>query len=263
MTSVDIYLDVDAGFANDTRLDFSSAIGTPPTPPTNTTSHRRDFVFNLGFYNDNDTTSPGAGTNRFIVSTSNNAGRGSSFPKNPARAPIAITQTGWYTFEHSFRDNGSGILEVELSIYDAAGALISSWILSDPSDIIGVTVGGNRYGWFATNELGDLLAFDNSAKLADTDGDGVTDGADECPDSDFRDFVDVGSGPTTIENDGVDESGCTIQDRVNHCRDDAKNHGQYVSCIVHLANELYKAGVITKNQRQGMKTGAAKSNAAL
>lgn len=257
MTSIDIYLDVDAGFANDTRLDFSSAINTPAG------THRRDFVFNLGFYN--DATGPGADSDRFVVSVSNNAGRGNSFPKNPDRDPIAISETGWYTFEHAFRDDGSGILEVELSIYDADGALVHSWVLSNPTDIIGTTVGGNRYGWFASNELGAALAFDNSLKLADTDGDGLSDGEDECPNSDFSDFVDVGSGPTTIDNDGigVDESGCTIQDRVNECADSAKNHGQYVSCIVHLANDLHKAGVITKSQRQEMKTGAAKSNAAL
>jgi hypothetical protein len=33
--------------------------------------------------------------------------------------------------------------------------------ISDPSDVIGVTVGGNRYGWFVQNEF-DGLAIDNS-----------------------------------------------------------------------------------------------------
>lgn len=96
----------------------------------------------------------------------------------------------------------------------------------------------------------------------DSDGDGVDDEVDECPLSDFRPFVDVGSGPTSIDNAGigVDESGCTIQDRVNDCAASAKNHGQYVSCVVKLANELYKDGVIDKSQRQEMKTGAAQSS---
>jgi len=34
-------------------------------------------------------------------------------------------------------------------------------VRSDPSDIIGTTVGGNRYGWFVQNEF-DGLAIDNS-----------------------------------------------------------------------------------------------------
>ena len=38
------------------------------------------------------------------------------------------------------------------------------WTLSDPSDVIGSTVGGNRYGWFATDEF-PFLAFDTSALI--------------------------------------------------------------------------------------------------
>jgi hypothetical protein len=39
-----------------------------------------------------------------------------------------------------------------------------TWTLSDPSDVIGTTVGGNRYGWFATNEF-PFLPFDTSALI--------------------------------------------------------------------------------------------------
>jgi hypothetical protein len=152
-TSVDVYLDLEAGMANDTRFDFTSAI--------NNTSgaHRRDFAFNGGFYN--DATGPGAGVNRFVFSGSNSTGRANSFPKNPARNPVAVTTTGWYTLQHDFRDNGAGVLEVELSLLDSSSSVLGSWLLSDPSDLIDVTVGGNRYGWFASNELG-VLAFDNA-----------------------------------------------------------------------------------------------------
>jgi hypothetical protein len=153
-TSVDVYLDPASGAANDTRFDWSSAISTPSMPP----AHRRDFVFNGGYYN--DATGPGAGQSRFVFSASNNAGRANSFPKNPARDPIAITAAGWYTFQHDFRNDG-GVLAVDLSIRDAGGNVLNTWTLSDPSDVIGVTVGGNRYGWFATNEFS-FLAIDNS-----------------------------------------------------------------------------------------------------
>lgn len=162
VTSVDIYLDIAppylngtlTPYANDTRFDWSSAINTPGCV------HRRDFVFNAGFYTDTDATGSGP---RFVISASNNAGRGSAFPKNPARMPFTIRAEGWYTFEHRFRDNGFGMLAVDLTIKDAAGVPLMMWTLSDPSDVIGTTVGGNRYGWFVINELNPALAFDNSA----------------------------------------------------------------------------------------------------
>jgi len=74
---VNIYLDISPPYMsgsllpspNDTRFDWSSAVSTPSC------AHRRDFVFNAGFYTDADAT--GAGP-RFVISASTNAGRGSS-----------------------------------------------------------------------------------------------------------------------------------------------------------------------------------------
>ena len=150
-TSVDVYLNVDAGNANDTRFDWSSAINTPAG------THRRDFVFNAGFYDDTDATGSGP---RFVISASTNAGRANAFPKNPARDPFSITETGWYTFEHRFYNKGSNLLAVEMRITDINGLPLHSWILSDPSDVIGTTVGGHRYGWFTIQEF-PVLAIDN------------------------------------------------------------------------------------------------------
>ena len=161
-TSVDVYLDISppymnsslTPYANDTRFDWSSAINMPNC------MHRRDFVFNAGFYTDMDAT--GAGP-RFVISASNNATRSGAFPKNPDRMPFTIILEGWYTFEHHFRDNGFGILAVDLTIKNSLGVPLMMWTLSDPSDIIGTTVGGNRYGWFVINEFVPALALDNSA----------------------------------------------------------------------------------------------------
>ena len=41
--------------------------------------------------------------------------------------------------------------------------VVGAWVRTDPTDIIGVTVGGNRYGWFVQNEIDDL-AIDNSER---------------------------------------------------------------------------------------------------
>jgi hypothetical protein len=163
-TSIDIYLDISptymtgsaTPYPNDTRFDWTSAISTPDC------GHRRDFVFNAGFYTDSDSTGMGP---RFVISASNNAGRGSSFPKNPGRMPYTVTTEGWYTFEHRFRDNGAGVLAVDLTLKNSAGIPLMMWTLSDPSDLIGSTVGGNRYGWFPQDDFPTGVAFDNSALI--------------------------------------------------------------------------------------------------
>lgn len=172
-TAVSIYLNVGGAFANDTRFDWTSAINKPDG------THRRDFAFNAGFYN--DAVLPGIGP-RFVISPSNGTGRGNSNPKNPARDPFVITASGWYTFQHKFFDNGAGQLLVELSILDAAGTPVHTWstsFVSDPTDIIGSTVGGNRYGWFANNEF-TFLAIDDSERSniieIFVDDDGMADG---------------------------------------------------------------------------------------
>ena len=146
-TELDIYLNVSGNWGNDTRFDYSSAISNAAG------AHLRDFVFNAGFYN--DATGPGASTNRFVISAGTNAGRTNSFPKNTNA--IAISTTGWYTFQHHFYEN-SGFLNVDLSILDASNSLVHEWTLG--TDAI-AGVGGNRYGWLARNEFS-VLAIDNS-----------------------------------------------------------------------------------------------------
>lgn len=148
-TSVDVYLDTAGGYANDTRFDYISASSKQDG------SHLRDFVFSCGFYN--DAAPPGTG-NRFVCSASNNS---PGWPKNPGRDPFVVaTSPGWYTFKHSFNNNG-GVLSVDLAVYNAGGALIKSWTLSNLSDTISTVVGGNRYGWFSASAF-PFLAIDNS-----------------------------------------------------------------------------------------------------
>ncbi len=151
-TSIDIYLDVNGSWDNNTRLDFSSAINN------SSGTHRRDFIFNMGFYN--DSTGPGAGTDRFVISASNNSQPGSAYAKNPANNPIAISNSGWYTFQHHFYDD-AGVLAVDMNIFDASNNLVATWTRSNSSDLISA-IGGNRYGWFAYNEFS-VLAFDNAS----------------------------------------------------------------------------------------------------
>jgi hypothetical protein len=151
-TSVDIFLNV-GGLANGSRFDFDSAINNSAG------TFLRDFVFNAGYYDSTDVTGPGAGTNRFVISASNNSQPGSAYAKNPARSPIAIDSAGWYTFENHFYNDG-GFLAVDMSILDSGDTVVGSWTVNT-TDLIG-SVGGNRYGWFDFNEL-PVLAFDNAS----------------------------------------------------------------------------------------------------
>jgi hypothetical protein len=155
VTKLDIYLNVGGGFANDTRFDWDSAINDPAG------NFRRDNVFNGGFYND---AGPFGSGPRFVIAAGNNAGRSGADPRDPGHAPFVITTTGWYTFVHFFHNNGSGVLAVDFSILNSSGTVLNTWTRSDPSDIIGVTVGGNRYGWFPSQEFS-FMAIDNSALI--------------------------------------------------------------------------------------------------
>ena len=185
-TSVDIYLDLDATDSTDSRFDWASAINNPAG------THRRDFVFNAGFYND---LTEGDG---FVISASNNAGRANSFPKNPDRDPLTIIETGWYTFQHEFYDNGSGVLAVDLSVIDADGNVLNTWTLSDPSDVIGVTVGGHRYGWFVQQEL-PYLAIDNVSLFSINE----PTNKDDCKQGGWQDVTRADGSPFTNQGDCI------------------------------------------------------------
>jgi hypothetical protein len=130
------------GSADGIQFDYSSAINQPNC------DHRRDFIFTAGK----------VGTDAEVGASNNSPGS----PCNPAREPQVLTETGWYVFRHEFRDV-SGVLSVGLVLLDPAGGEVHTWTLSDASDIIGETVGGNRYGWFANNEF-ELVAIDDSSR---------------------------------------------------------------------------------------------------
>jgi hypothetical protein len=149
--SLDIYLDADGGWANNTLFDFESAVSD------SNGNFLRDFIFNGGFFN--DSIGPGADTNRFVFSASNNSQPGSASARDPDQDPIAISTTGWYTFQQHFYNDG-GVLAVDFSISDASANLVHTWTISNPMDLIS-SVGGNRFGWFDYNEFSPL-AFDNT-----------------------------------------------------------------------------------------------------
>ena len=98
--------------------------------------------------------------------------------------------------------------------------------------------------------------------IVDTDGDGVEDILDQCPTSDLSAKVLINGVNTGINNTEANPAGCTfadlVQEMIDTCLDDAKNHGQFVSCVSHETNILKRAKTITGQQKGKIQSIVAK-----
>jgi len=113
-----------------------------------------------------------------------------------------------------------------------------------------------------TGEDGDPntnLTVDFGFVPTDSDGDGVRDPFDHCPDSEQSATVVIAGCETDVPNTLL-ANGCTIADLLIPCAATAKNHGEFVSCVAHLANELRQAGVISDQQKGRIQRCAAQAN---
>ena len=114
---------------------------------TSSGGHLRDFVFHIASTNDGlfvngDNNVYGAGGNAFI-----------------AAQGTQIAEEGWYTMQHTFRDD-NGVLAVDLTLLDSDDQVVFQTTRSNPADDMSL-VGGNRYGWFATNNVAGGVKMDN------------------------------------------------------------------------------------------------------
>lgn len=90
----------------------------------------------------------------------------------------------------------------------------------------------------------------------DADLDGLAT-ADDCDDtSDFSPTVVIDGCDTGVPNVFF-TSGCTLSDLIQQIGATSGNHGQFVSGVAHLTNELRKAGIITNNQKSAIQSCAA------
>ncbi|MDB6116309.1 MAG: hypothetical protein JWO08_90 [Verrucomicrobiaceae bacterium] len=176
------------------------------------------------------------------------------FFESTAGAPGAsfgtYTDPNWSTFKTQTALSGQPRASEQILFFSWQTG--SDWAAGFKGQIDGVTI---------TLTDGSVAKINFEADVVDADGDGIPDEFDHCPNSDTRPKVDVNgteAGQTTIANT-VDDEGCTIQDLVNALAAKAKNHGQYVSGVTNLANQLKAAGTITNAQKTEMTTGAAKS----
>ena len=98
--------------------------------------------------------------------------------------------------------------------------------------------------------------------VIDTDGDGVPDADDQCPNSDLSATVLINGVNTGIANTAPNPAGCTFADLVDEmidtCLADAKNHGEFVSCVSHETNILKRAKTITGKQKGKIQSIVAK-----
>lgn len=173
VTQIDVYLDPALADGNDRLFNFSSSINDPSG------AHRRDFVFNV-------VAIPGAvGSEIWLV----DAGTIVKTNSEDALEGEVIGTAGWYTLRQSFMNNGAGVLKVVMDLLNSDGLLLRSWVVSNPTDIIGATVGGSGYGWFVTNSVEDLPV-DNAIKVG---GDTLVNGPeteDDCKDGGWGTFTD-------------------------------------------------------------------------
>jgi hypothetical protein len=80
--------------------------------------------------------------------------------------------------------------------------------------------------------------------VEDTDGDGIPDDEDACPESILTPTIVIGDCDTGVAN-VLFEDGCTMADLIAQCEDGADNPGQYLSCVVQLAIEWLHSGLIS------------------
>ncbi|WP_146400201.1 hypothetical protein [Pseudobythopirellula maris] len=146
--SLAVYLDP-AAWTDGQGFDYSVAVNNQSGV------HLRDFIFHVG-----------KDGGDLKVNASNNTDLAfNAFKLNTENAGdfSTVTGPGWYSLEHAFYNVG-GFLTVDFNLLDAGGTLLHS-ITRTTSDSIATTVGGNRYGYMAYNNI-EGLAIDNTSLSA-------------------------------------------------------------------------------------------------
>ena len=93
------------------------------------------------------------------------------------------------------------------------------------------------------------LCISHPPEVLDSDGDGVNNDDDLCPDTDVGSLIDTNgcSGPQVVESD------CPVTG-------DYKNHGKYMSCVSSASGDAQDSGLLTNKERSAIVSAAAKSD---
>jgi len=90
------------------------------------------------------------------------------------------------------------------------------------------------------------------ATCGDTDGDGVPDPDDACPNSDLAETVVIDDCDSGVANHLFDD-GCTMADRIGECAEGARNHKAFERCVKHLTKEWVREDLISKQERRAIR----------
>ena len=93
----------------------------------------------------------------------------------------------------------------------------------------------------------------------DSDGDGVNDDHDNCPNSNLGSTVVIDGCDSGVPN-SVSATGCSVSDLLAGCAAGAASHGDYVSCVAGVTNDLKDQGIISGQQKGAIQSCAAKAN---
>lgn len=92
--------------------------------------------------------------------------------------------------------------------------------------------------------------------VSDTDGDGIPDDENACPNSDLSGTVIIDGWDTGVDNLLL-SGGCTISDLISECADEADNHGESISAVSDKTNILKEEGIISGKEKGMLQKGAA------
>lgn len=125
-------------------------------------------------------------------------------------------------------------------------------LIIDAHENLALGLGGTD----GTTSFREIQVFESS--VVDTDGDGIADDDDACPNSDLSLTVVIDGIDTGVFNDLFDD-GCTISDLISQCYWMSENHGEFMSCVANLTNSLKAEGIISGKEKGAITKAAAKA----
>lgn len=157
----------------------------------------------------------------------------------PTHVSVRLRSNG-ATFSHAIFLDQTGVISAPLSNFTGLTA-------ADAADIDGISF---RTGVCPSNNIVDALILNAYAfSGGDSDGDGVPNADDLCPD--------------TAEGATVNEDGCSGEQLVELlCPSTAsyRNHGEYVSCVARASEEAVAQGLLTEEEKDAIVSSAARSS---